>query len=181
MANKAIVEARVNEVANLIMQGWKGTDIMRLSSEKYAISARNVQKYIQKAQPFIRDKTQQHTAIINKAHEAVISQVAENDLLTAIEKRKILKAIATGEIQITKIVGYEMIPVVSTELGPDGPVEVVKQVPQIITAETIPNLSERLKAIALDNNMSGDNAAQKVELHKGKRQVFKIGNIEIEL
>lgn len=73
-----------------------------------------------------------------------------------------------------------MVKVVTTEIGPDGPIEVVKQVAQIITAEVIPSYADRMNAISLDNKMSGDLAPQKVNVQVNKKQVFKIGDTTIE-
>ena len=108
----------------------KNKEAARVNSYKL-LQSTTVQAYINAKADKIAKLTEQ------KLTEELSNREVIN-CLSAIEKREILAKIARGELEITDISNTK-----------DGPIEVSRK----------PNVMERLKAIELENKMTGDIAA----------------------
>ena len=55
-ASKAKTEQRITTLLNLLLDGTRSKDIVRNMSEKWGVSTRQIERYIQKATELIKDQ-----------------------------------------------------------------------------------------------------------------------------
>lgn len=119
----------------------------------------------------ITDAIQQERQRLNAlAQQAAVAKIAETtftDVLTLTEKRNLLKQIALGDIEIdTKRPMWD----------PIGRKFVA------VPVKAIPNFSDRMRAIEMDNRMSGDNAPDKHQMiGPDGKPVNPLPNVSLDL
>lgn len=151
MSKSVSIKARINAIAKCLQNGESPRDFIPKITKKYKVSRETVNKDIRKARVAAQEAQQAR----QKAElEAGLSHAAEAErrrLLTRDEKREILAQIASGELEI-----HTRRPVWNSS----------EKKFVMVPFVAIPEATDRMKAIDLDNKMEGDYAPVKQE-HSG--------------
>ena len=136
-------QKRVDEISELLLDGWERIKIVQLYSKKYKITYRQVDKYIKEAKEIASKKQQNNIELINNLRSEEIQKAVKNDIISDLEIEAKLCKIIKGELEIDDWFSTK-----------DGPISIKRK----------PNHSDITKAADLLFKKRGSYATEKLEI-----------------